>query len=181
MTQGEELVLDGKVISTNGRNDVHFERHFDVPTEELWSVITEPDRMAGWIGGPVDELELKEGGNVVIQIHPAGPATVYGKVLAYEPGHLLEMTWEVPAWGQVPDLLGTTMRWEVLPDADGSKMLLTHSLPVEAGRVHMFLGAWHAHLDEIPNALAGKYIPPFADKRMFAMREAYETKLGPVG
>jgi uncharacterized protein YndB with AHSA1/START domain len=180
MTEGDAIVLDGTVTSANGRNDVHFERHFDAPVEDLWAAITEPERMEGWIGGPVDELELKEGGNVIIQIHPAGPATVYGKVTTYDPGHLLELTWDVPAWGPMPDLFGTTMRWEVLPDGSGSKMLLTHSLPVEAGRVHMFLGAWHAHLDELSNTLAGKAVLPFVDKRMFAMREAYAAHIGPV-
>ncbi|MFC8662271.1 SRPBCC domain-containing protein [Streptomyces sp. NPDC057199] len=178
MTQNDPMVLDGTVTSENGRNNVHFERHFDVPADELWSAVTEPERMKGWIGGPVEELELKEGGNVVIHIHPAGPATVYGKVLSYDPGHLLELTWEVPAWGKVPDLLGTTMRWEVLPEGSGSKFLLTHALPDEAGRVAMFLGAWHAHLDELPHTLAGKTIPPFEDERMFAMRAAYEAHLG---
>ena len=180
MTEGDAIVLDGTVTSANGRNDVHFERHFDAPVEDVWATITEPERMEGWIGGPVDELELKEGGNVIIQIHPAGPATVYGNVTTYDPGHLLELTWDVPAWGPMPDLFGTTMRWEVLPASSGSKMLLTHSLPVEAGRVHMFLGAWHAHLDELSNVLAGKAVLPFEDKRMFAMREAYAAHIGPV-
>ena len=155
-----------------------------VTSTRPWKTSRRPSQNPnGWKAGSAnrfDELELKEGGNVIIQIHPAGPATVYGNVTTYDPGHLLELTWDVPAWGPMPDLFGTTMRWEVLPDGSGSKMLLTHSLPVEAGRVHMFLGAWHAHLDELSNTLAGKAVLPFEDKRMFAMREAYAAHIGPV-
>jgi uncharacterized protein YndB with AHSA1/START domain len=178
MTQDDAQVLDGTVISANGRNDVFFDRHYDASAQELWPFVSDPERMKGWIGGPVEKLELKVGGDAVIHIHPAGGATVHGKVLTYEPGRLIELTWDVPAWGKIPDLLGTTMRWEVLPDGDGSRLLLTHSIPEEQGRVPMFLGAWHAHLDELADALKGKEIPPFEDQRMFAMRAKYEAQLG---
>ena len=105
--------LDGTLTRSDGRYDVHFERHFDAPVERLWAAVTEPDLLEGWLGGPVDELELTEGGNVVIQIHPKGPATVYGKVIRVVPLEVLELTWDVPAWRHIPDFFGTTMRWEV--------------------------------------------------------------------
>ena len=151
-----ESRLDGTVKRNDGRYDVHFERHIDAPVERLWAAVTEPDLLEGWLGGPVDELELTEGGNVVIQIHPKGPATVYGKVIRFDPLQVLELTWDVPAWRHIPDFFGTTMRWEVRPDGDGSKMLLTHSLPEETSwHVHAMLGAWHLHLDALPATVAG--------------------------
>ncbi len=173
--------LDGTVTKNDGRFDVHFERHFDAPVERLWAAVTQPDLLEGWLGGPVDELELVEGGNVVIQIHPKGPATVYGKVIRVEPLRVLELTWDVPAWRNIPDFLGTTMRWEVRADGDGSELALTHSLPAEhAWHVHAMLGAWHLHLDALPAVLAGSPIPRFEETDFFGMRDTYAELVGPV-
>jgi uncharacterized protein YndB with AHSA1/START domain len=173
--------LDGTVKRTNGRYDVKFERHFDAPVERLWAGVTEPELLEGWLGGPVDELELTEGGNVVIQIHPKGPATVYGKVIRLEPLEVIELTWDVPAWRQIPDFFGTIMRWEVRPDGGGSKLALTHSLPEDTSwHVHAMLGAWHLHLDALPATLAGEPIPRFEETDFFGMREAYAELVGPV-
>jgi uncharacterized protein YndB with AHSA1/START domain len=102
-----------------------------------------------------DKLEPFEGGQVVIQIAPKMGATVYGKVLEFRPMHVLALTWEVPAWGHSPDLFGTTMRWEVDSDGDGSAIKLTHALPYSAGREHLFAAAWHLHLDQLDELLAG--------------------------
>lgn len=80
-----ETILDGTVRAAGGRFDVYFERHFDAPLERPGAAVSEPELLEGWLGGPVDELELAEGGDVVIRLHPEGPATVYGKVLRVEP------------------------------------------------------------------------------------------------
>ena len=173
--------LDGTVRTTGGRYDVYFERHFDASLERLWAAVSEPGLLEGWLGGPVDELELAEGGNVVIQIHPKGPATVYGKVIRVEPLKVLELTWDVPAWRNVPDFFGTTMRWEVRPDGGGSKLILIHSLPSDAAwHVHAMLGAWHLHLDALPATLAGAPIPQFAEQDFFGMRDKYAELIGAV-
>jgi uncharacterized protein YndB with AHSA1/START domain len=173
--------LDGTVKRNNDRYDVHFERHFDAHVERLWAAVTEPKLLEGWLGGPVDELELTEGGNVVIQIHPKGPATVYGKVIRVKPLEVLELTWDVPAWRHIPDFFGTIMRWEVRPDGDGSRLLLTHSLPEDTWwHVHAMLGAWHLHLDALPATVADEPVPRFEEEDFFGMRDAYATLVGPV-
>jgi len=133
-------------------------------------------------GAPVDELDLTEGGDVVIQIHPKGPATVYGKVIRVEPLEVLELTWDVPAWRHIPDFFGTIMRWEVRSDdGGGSKLFLTHSLPEDTSwHVHAMLGAWHLHLDALPATLAGEPIPRFEEEDFFGMRDEYAKLVGPV-
>lgn len=146
---------DGVIRRTETKNEVHFERSFDAPVEKLWSFIAERDLLAKWMGGPIDKLELKEGGEVVIQIAPKLGATVYGKVLEIQPGRLLKFTWDVPAWGKTPDLVGTVMRWEAVPDGAGSKILLTHALPYTVGREHLLASAWHQHLDQLGELLKG--------------------------
>lgn len=176
--------LDGKLTRNDGRYDVHFERHFDAPVERLWAAATEPDLLEGWLGGPVLDLDPVEGGNVEILINPKGPATVFGKVLRYEPPKVIELSWDVPSWvnaaGQkIPDFFGTIMRWEVRPGDDGTNFLLTHSLLVEQDwHVHAMLGAWHLHLDAMPAVLAGSPIPRFTEKDFFGMRDRYAELVG---
>jgi polyisoprenoid-binding protein YceI/uncharacterized protein YndB with AHSA1/START domain len=174
-------VLDGKLRHEGDRYEVCFERHFDAPVERMWAAISEPALMEGWLGGPVDKIELAEGGNVVIQIHPKGPATVYGKITRFEPLKVLELTWDVPAWRQIPDFFGSVMRWEVRPDATGSTFSLTHSLREDTlWHVYAMLGAWHLHLDQMPATLAGSPIPSFGEEDFFAMRDRYSDLIGPL-
>ncbi|MEX2267044.1 MAG: SRPBCC domain-containing protein [Acidimicrobiia bacterium] len=178
--------LDGTVKRRDGRIDLHFERHFDAPVERLWAAVSEPKLMEGWLYGPVHELEPHEGGKVEILIYPKGKATVYGKVLRYEPPRLIELTWDVPAWTnlageRIPDFSGTIMRWEVQPDGDGSKLLLTHSLLAEHDwHAHSIVGAWHLHLDGLPALLAGEPIPAFEEPDFFTMRQKYAEFIGPI-
>jgi uncharacterized protein YndB with AHSA1/START domain len=147
--------LDGVIRRTADDNEVHFERHLDAPVEKVWPFVADPNELAKWMGGPVDKLELSEGGAVVIQIAPQFKATVHGKVLEYERNRLLYFTWEVPAWGKTPDLLGTRMRWEVEADGDGTRFLLTHAVPYGNGREHLLTAAWHLHLDQLEQLVAG--------------------------
>ncbi|MCZ0984798.1 SRPBCC domain-containing protein [Streptomyces diastatochromogenes] len=147
--------VDGTIRHTLDLNEVEFVRHFDAPLDQLWRFVSEPELLAKWLGGPVDKLEPFEGGEVVIQIAPKMGATVYGKVLEYVPRQVLALTWEVPAWGHTPDLMGTTMRWAVEADGDGSQLTLTHALPHSVFREHLLSAAWHLHMDQLGHLLAG--------------------------
>ena len=150
-----QRTLDGVIRRTTDMNEVHFERHFEAPVEQLWKFIADPQELAKWMGGPIDKLELVEGGEVIVQIAPKFGATASGVVLEYVPGRLLKFTWNVPAWGHTPDLLGTVMRWEAIADGSGSKILLTHALPYTVGREHLLAAAWTLHLDQLGELLDG--------------------------
>ncbi|MEV4452586.1 SRPBCC domain-containing protein [Streptomyces mirabilis] len=147
--------VDGTIRHTLEANEVEFQRHFDAPLEDLWRFVSEPELLTKWMGGPVDKLEPQVGGDVLIQIAPKMGATVFGKVLEYVPQQVLALTWEVPAWGHTPDLMGTTMRWAVEADGDGSKLTLTHTLPHDVFREHLLAAAWHLHMDQLGQLLAG--------------------------
>ncbi|MFJ8027751.1 SRPBCC domain-containing protein [Streptomyces sp. NPDC096311] len=147
--------LDGIIRHTLEANEVEFSRHFDAPLEELWRFVSEPELLEKWLGGPVDKLEPVEGGEFVLQIAPKMGATVYGKVLEYVPQQVVALTWEVPAWGHTPDLMGTKMRWAIEAEGDGSRLTLTHTLPHDVFREHLLAAAWHLHMDQLGQLLAG--------------------------
>lgn len=183
--------VDGIIRRTSEMNEVHFERRFNAPLTGLWRFVSEPESLAKWMGGPIDKLEPVVGGEVVIQIAPKMGATVYGKVLEYDPERVLALTWDVPAWGHTPDLIGTTMRWEVRADGDGSRIALTHALPFSVGREHLLSAAWHLHLDQLGELLAGNddhytiqqneiyaLVLAYLDKDQGTKRAYYEHLLG---
>jgi hypothetical protein len=61
----------------------------------------------------------------------------------------------VPAWGNVPALVDTRLRFELEPDGDGTRFLLTHFLPYILGREHMMAAVWHDHVDELERLVLG--------------------------
>jgi uncharacterized protein YndB with AHSA1/START domain len=146
--------LDATIRPTADMNEVHFERQLQVPAEEAWRYVAEPDLLGKWMGGDVERLQLVEDGEIVIQMTQVG-ATISCKVLEIDPHRLLAITWDVPAWGNIPDLYGSTMRIEVQSDGTGSKFLLTHAMPNAAGREHLMAAAWHDHLDELQQMVTG--------------------------
>jgi uncharacterized protein YndB with AHSA1/START domain len=178
MTRDTSDTLLGVIHRTPTMNEVHFERHYDVPPEKLWSFIEDPKLLAKW-AGHVDKFQLDIGGEIVfIHYVPGATATITCKVTELKPGRLVAMTWDVPAWGTAPGLhspamLGTTMRWEVRPDENGSTFLLTHALPNVVGKEHVLSAAWHLHLNQLALLLAGEAEAQMQVQRMWGLILSY--------
>jgi hypothetical protein len=92
-------------------------RTFDTTVEDLWSAITDPERLPRWFL-PVSG-DLRVGGRFQIE------GNAGGEVLACDAPHRLEITWE----------FGEQVSWvEVVlsPTDDGSaRFVLTHTAPVD--------------------------------------------------
>src|SRR4249919_1102495 len=78
----------GSLRSTDGTDIVRIEDRYDTDIDDLWSAITDPDRLARWFGD-VDG-ELSQGGEFRVRIADAGERT--GRVEACEPPQLLVVT-----------------------------------------------------------------------------------------
>lgn len=57
---------EGRLRSEGDRCGVRFERRYDASTEELWSALTEPERLGRWLAD-VAELELRVGGRFLLR------------------------------------------------------------------------------------------------------------------
>jgi len=146
--------LDATIRPTADMNEVHFERRLDVPVEEAWRYVAEPGLLSKWMGGEVTRLELVDGGGITIEMKQVG-TTISCEVLEVDPGRLAVFTWDVPAWGNIPDLVGSRMRIELRPDGRSTRFLLTHGMPNAAGREHLMAAAWHDHLDDLEQMVRG--------------------------
>jgi uncharacterized protein YndB with AHSA1/START domain len=125
---------------------VRFERRYDATPDELWSALTEPERLTRWLAN-VAELELRPGGRFLLVWQEDGQQTD-GTVLDLEPGRVLELGWTYP---DEPD---SAVRFELRPDGDGTVLVLDHrGLPPRA--IAGYGAGWHSHLDSLDAHLAG--------------------------
>jgi uncharacterized protein YndB with AHSA1/START domain len=142
-------VIEGKLRAEGDRAGVRFERRYDFAPEEVWSALTEPDRLQRWLAD-VAEIDLRVGGRFVLRWNESDGAHVDdGKVRALEPGRLLELDWTYPG---EPD---SVARFELRPDGDGTVLVLDHrGLPPAA--IAGYGAGWHSHLDSLEAHLAGR-------------------------
>jgi len=166
------MMLDGSLERTaDGGHIVSFERVMDRPPERIWSTLTEPARLAKWLGDV--EVDLRVGGAFVIRFHqpqrPADPApgetaVMTGQITVLEPPRLIEYTW-LEGSGMPSSLV----RWEIVPLESGCRLKLTHRFPPGCAVKDLtsFLGGWHAFLDAIPSAAEGVFVP-YADETELA-------------
>jgi uncharacterized protein YndB with AHSA1/START domain len=141
-------VNEGKLRAEGGRCGVRFERRYDATPDELWSALTEPDRLGRWLADVAD-LELRVGGRFLLRWQESdGTQETDGTILALEPGKLLELNWTYPG---EPD---SVARFELMPDGDGTILVLDHrGLP--PGAIAGYGAGWHSHLDSLDAYLAG--------------------------
>ncbi len=138
----------GVVTPRGDRYDVRFERHYPRPPETVWSALTEPARLADWLGAT--RVEPYVGGRIdLIQNSPA-PAT--GTVLVWEPPKLLEFTWSND---DAPD---SVVRYELTP-AEGGTRLVFLQTGIMHQRSALMLPGWHQLFDRLGNLLEGSSAP----------------------
>jgi uncharacterized protein YndB with AHSA1/START domain len=141
-------VNEGQLRAEGDRCGVRFERRYDATPDELWSALTEPDRLGRWLAD-VAELELRVGGRFLLRWRESdGTQETDGTILALEPGRMIELNWTYPG---EPD---SVARFELTPDGDGTILVLDHrGLP--PGSIAGYGAGWHSHLDSLDAHLAG--------------------------
>jgi uncharacterized protein YndB with AHSA1/START domain len=156
----------GTVEERDGRRALRFERVLDHPVDRVWSALTEPEQLKGWLAA-AEELDLVEGGTVVLRWQTTGNReewesygvilpddfdpevedVVHGTITAVDPPRLLELD---------TDRFGI-LRWELRDQGSGCALtfinVVTDELPDEM--TAQVLAGWHSHLDTLADALAG--------------------------
>lgn len=144
----------GSLRSADGVGVVRIEDRYDTDIDDLWSAITQPERLARWFGR-VDG-ELHEGGNFRVQIADAGERV--GRVEVCEPPRRVAVTSretdESYRRGQgVPPFDAT---WEVALTADGDQTILAievTGMPLD--KIAFYGVGWQIHAETLTTYLAG--------------------------
>ena len=170
MPVSAEAVLEDE----QGRFVLRFERRLRHPPARVWAALTELESLRHWHPSPF-ELEPQVGGTVRF-VPPDGAAFGEGRVVAYEPPHVLAYT-----WGE--DLL----RWEVEPDGDGTRLVLTHTFD-DRGKAARDAAGWDLCLGGLESTLSagpGQAAPaPTGESAIEGgwpeLNRAYEERFGIV-
>jgi uncharacterized protein YndB with AHSA1/START domain len=124
------------------RFELRFERHYPHPIEEVWSALTDPQRLEDWMG--TADIEPRVGGRFDLMLDDSQPST--GRIIVWEPPSVLEFSWSNASAREA------VARYELTRDGDGTRMLFVHKGIPSASRALMLPG-WHLLFLRLGNAL----------------------------
>ncbi len=140
--------------------DVRFVRHYPRPIEKVWAALTDPVRLADWMGPAT--VEPFVGGRFDLMTDSVHGST--GRVQAWEPPHVLEFSWSNTHSPKA------VVRWELTSEPGGTRVVLLHNgMPYVTSA--MMLPGWHDFLDRLGTLLTGGTPPTESDFR--AMQATY--------
>jgi uncharacterized protein YndB with AHSA1/START domain len=142
--------MHAKLLDEKGRAALRFERILAHPPERVWRALTEEDELSGWHPTPF-QLEPVVGAALRFRPPASVPDWPEGTVTACEPPRLLAHT-----WGE------DSLRWELEPHPEGSRLTLTHTFEDRLKAARDAAG-WHFCLDTLSAMLAGRPSAPSAD------------------
>jgi len=146
---------------------IRLERTLDAPVEKVWRYLTEAELRSQWfMGGTdatpggefdllVDHDKLSDGKDVP---YPESYAEFKGavwteQVIRFDPPRLLETTFQGGKNG--------TVTYELSPDGDRTRLVLTHSGIASPVGAQDFGSGWNSHLTVLEERLAGRGVKDF--------------------
>jgi len=161
---------------------IRLERTLDAPVEKVWRYLTEAELRAQWFMGGSDakpnaEFELVTDHDNLSDDevpYPADHECYKGmvwkeRVIRFDPPHLLETTFQGGKNG--------TVTYELSPQGDRTRLVLTHRGIVSATGAQDFGGGWTAHLGVLEERVAGRGVKDFwalYERSREAVRKALE-------
>jgi uncharacterized protein YndB with AHSA1/START domain len=145
----------GSLRSADGAGVVRIEDRYNTNIDDLWSAITDPDRLARWFGEVDGELSPR--GEFRVHIADAGDRT--GQVKACEPPQrLVVMTRETDeSYRRGQGVPPFDAVWEITLTGDGDLTILVievKGMPLE--KIAFFGAGWQIHAENLAAYLAGR-------------------------
>ncbi|MFI5952417.1 SRPBCC family protein [Cryptosporangium sp. NPDC051539] len=134
--------MDVTLSQADGRYVLRLRRHLAHPPARVWRALTTPEELRHWFPADLDGA-LEPGGVLTFTFREGEAPPSGGTVVALEPGHLFEFTWQ-----------DETLRWELAPDGGGTLLTFTHTFDDGPGAAG-FAAGWVACLGALDAALSG--------------------------
>ncbi|MFC9710644.1 SRPBCC family protein [Paenibacillus sp. NPDC056933] len=119
-----------------------FERHWKYSVEEVWSYLTENEKLTKWFS-ELEVTDLREGGSIKFNM-PDGTFLVL-QILDFVPHSVIEYTWAEDR-----------VRFELHPEPNGCRLLLIETIHAITSHTPKDLAGWHVCLSVIGALLAGR-------------------------
>jgi uncharacterized protein YndB with AHSA1/START domain len=147
MTNGSDSG-SGAVREVADGYELRFERFYEQPIDTMWELISTPDGVEAWLG--VADIDLRVGGQ--FRLLEVGGQGIAGVILALEPPHVLEYSWDSAQW------TGGNVRFELSEEPSGTRLIFTHVHPFKSWELFRYksLAGWHTLLDLLTLAAEGK-------------------------
>lgn len=135
----------GSLRAADGKAVVRMEDRYQTNVDDLWSALTDPERLARWVAQVDGDLKLGGAFRASFTSGWEGP----GRVDECEPPRRLLVTLSPGQNDQ------TIIEVELIPDGAVTRLLLEErGLPLDEGAAH---GAgWQAHIEDLTAHLAGR-------------------------
>jgi uncharacterized protein YndB with AHSA1/START domain len=166
MTEDLETRRGTVTTEDDGRQRVEFRRSWAEPIEDVWAALTEPDRLARWIG--VYEGERHAGGTGTFAMTqeegdaPGQPTTI----VECDPPRRLVIEW--------PDASSKMERIDLDLGTEGGRTVLrfVQYFPPATDAVDWAIG-WHWYLDKLGGEIDGSAVPTDWDAFMAEVGPGY--------
>lgn len=164
MTSNARGRILGSLRSADGKGVVRMEDRFDTDVDDVWSALTDPRRLARWIGEVQGDLRL--GGEYRFRFFASG-AEGTGRVEACEPPRLLLLAHGL---GQ-PDV---KVIEATLAADDGQTVLVIEERGLPLDLLAAYGAGIQVHVEDLAAHLAGRERVD-ADARWDELQPAYEA------
>jgi uncharacterized protein YndB with AHSA1/START domain len=165
----------GSLRSADGAGVVRIEDRYDTDIDDLWSAVTEPERLVRWWGRV--EGDLRPGGEIRIFVESAGLDST-GRVEACEPPRRLRVSSRETdeSWaGSSPDApppFDSVTEVTLTPAGDQTILVIEISgLPLD--KIALYGAGWQVHAENLATYVAG-HERGDAEARWDALVPAYQ-------
>jgi uncharacterized protein YndB with AHSA1/START domain len=152
----------GKLIEGPEYATLIFRRSYRHSPEHVWDAIATPEGLRAWLMCSQALIEGQVGGRIELVSGPAGYRST-GRILAWQPPHILEYEWNVAPVPEMPLGEQAIFRYELTPDGDSTELLVTYRR-ITKQTARGFLPGLHAYLDRLEAQLDGRAIPDWIER-----------------
>lgn len=143
---------DGVIRELAGGYEIVFVRRLARPVDKVWAALTQPERIADWLGVVTPGRDGLLGVGAQFELHfPQSGYRTTCEVVAMDAPRLFAWTWGLP---EGPARLEDAVRFELAPDGDGCVLTLTNG-GLARQDLESVAAGWHTHLEGLEGAADG--------------------------
>lgn len=136
-----------------------FRRTYRHAPQHVWDALTTAEGLRAWLMCTHVDLEPRVGGRIEL-VSGQGRYHSRGRILAWDPPHVLEYEWNIEPVPEMPRGENAVFRFALTADGASTHLLVTYRR-ITVATARGFLPGLHAYLDRLEAQLDGAPLPDF--------------------